>query len=109
MVTQLVLELWEALAIDISAAAMGLVIFFAWVFPRLRRLAYWRFIEGWMVFFAASGVIAFVLEVGVVGIGAAAALVSFVLAMAVALVAAPVIFKAASRASTRRNTSPKNG
>ena len=109
MVVWLPLELWEALAIDIPAVAVSIVIFLTWVYPKLRRLEYWKFIEGWMAFLVVVGVSGLVIEVGVVDISMVTALVNFIVAMVVALAMAPVVFRAVAQMNARRGVSLKSG
>ncbi len=105
----MLLDPLEALLILIPVGVVSIVIFFNWLYPKLQHLGYWRFIEAWMAFFVAGGVIGLVIGSVTISVGPVTALENFIVAMIVALGMAPVVFRMAAQMNARRGFSPKSG
>jgi hypothetical protein len=95
--------------IAIPVGVASLVILFTWLYPKLQHMGYWRFIEAWVAFWVAEGVIGLVIGSVTIGIGPVPALESFLVAQVLALALAPVAFRAAAQMNARRGVSPKSG
>ena len=89
------------LVVDLIALAVSLAIFFTWVYPKLRRLEYRRFIEAWMALAMAGGVVALVNAVDVLGTGPITVLVNLTVAMVLALALGLVLFRIQIKVNAR--------
>ena len=104
VVSRLVLDPLEALMIAIPVGVASLVILFTWLYPKLQHMGYWRFIEAWVAFWVAEGVIGLVIGSVTIGIGPVAALENFLVAQVVVLALAPVAFRAQGRRSSPKSS-----
>jgi hypothetical protein len=93
----LVLDLLEDLIIAIPVGVFAVVTFVTWLYPKLEQMGYWRFIETWVAFWLAEGVLALILGSVTIGIGLVTALEYFLVAQVVSLVLATVVFRLRAR------------
>jgi hypothetical protein len=93
--------------IEIPVGVASVVILFTWLYPKAQQMGYWRFIEAWMAFCVAAGVIGLVVASVTIGIGPVTALENFLVAQVVALALAPVVFRMQAQAQAR-HASPES-
>ena len=93
----MVLDPLEALIIAVPVVAVIIVAFFDWLYPKLQQMRYWRFIEAWVAFWLAAGVMGLTLGSVTVGIGLVTALEYFLLAQVASLALATVVFRLQNR------------
>ena len=91
------LDSLEALIVAVPVGVFVIVTFLAWLYPKLQRMRYWRFIEAWMSFWLAGGVSALILGSITIGIGLVTALEYFLVAQVASLVLATIVFRLQAR------------